>query len=88
MFGISDPIYPAAKAPFQPWARAVYDDRQKHELEPHTRCKPSGVARQFLTPYGVEFVELAGEQRSTSSTSADRTPFARSTWTAARIRET
>src|SRR5512134_2362866 len=63
VFGILDPIYPAAKAPFQPWAKAVYDDRQKHELKPHTRCKPSGVARQFLTPYGVEFVELPEMQR-------------------------
>src|SRR5262245_34564126 len=58
VFGISDPIKPAKDVPFQPWAKAVYDDRQKNELEPHTRCKPSGVARQFLTPYGVEFVEL------------------------------
>ncbi len=44
--------------PFQPWAKAVFDDREKNELEPHTRCKPSGVIRQFLTPYGVEIVEL------------------------------
>jgi hypothetical protein len=58
VFGILDPILAAAKVPFQPWAKAVYDDRQKNELEPHTRCKPSGVARQFLTPYGVEFVDL------------------------------
>jgi hypothetical protein len=35
----------------------------KNELEPHTRCKPSGVTRQFLTPYGVEFVELQDIQR-------------------------
>jgi len=58
VFGISDPIKPAKDTPFQPWAKAVFDDRQKNELEPHTRCKPSGVARQFLTPYGVEFVDL------------------------------
>ena len=63
VFGILDPILAVPKVPFQPWARAVYDDRQKHELEPHTRCKPSGVARQFLTPYGVEFVDLAELQR-------------------------
>jgi hypothetical protein len=63
VFGITDPIAPAAEVPFQPWARAVFDDRQIHELEPHTRCKPSGVARQFLTPYGVEFVELPELQR-------------------------
>jgi len=61
VFGILDPI--SKTTPFQPWAKAVYDDRQKHELEPHTRCKPSGTARQFLTPYGVEFVELPEAQR-------------------------
>ena len=44
--------------PFQPWARAVLADRDINQLEPHTRCKPSGVTRPFLTPYGVEFVEL------------------------------
>ena len=63
VFGITDPIAPLPTVPFKPWAKAVYDDRQAHELEPHTRCKPSGVARQFLTPYGVEFVELPELQR-------------------------
>jgi hypothetical protein len=63
VFGILDPIAEYKTVPFQPWAKAVYDDRQKHELEPHTRCKPSGTARQFLTPYGVEFVELTDAQR-------------------------
>jgi hypothetical protein len=58
VFGILDPIAPVDVVPFKPWARAVYDARQLHELEPHARCKASGAARQFLTPYGVEFVEL------------------------------
>ena len=58
MFGITEPINPADQTPFQPWAKALYDDRQVHELEPHARCKASGTARQFLTPYGVEFVEM------------------------------
>jgi hypothetical protein len=49
--------------PFQPWAKALFADRQNNELEPHTRCKPSGVSRQFLTPYGVEFVELPELER-------------------------
>jgi hypothetical protein len=44
--------------PLLPWARALLAHRQKFELEPHTRCKPSGGIRQFLTPYGVEFVEF------------------------------
>jgi hypothetical protein len=57
-FGITDPILEFQKVPFQPWAKALYVDRQTNELEPHTRCKASGVAREFLTPYGVEFVDL------------------------------
>jgi len=63
LFGTANPILEYEKVPFQPWARGVYLDRQKNELEPHTRCHPSGVARQFLTPYGVEFVELPEIQR-------------------------
>jgi hypothetical protein len=55
-FGMKD-------VPIQPWARALAADRRKNQLEPHTRCKPSGVARQFLTPYGVEFVDLPELQR-------------------------
>jgi hypothetical protein len=57
------PIKPVADVPLQPWARAVFADRQVQEFEPHTRCKPSGVARQFQTPYGVEFVDLPELQR-------------------------
>jgi hypothetical protein len=51
------------KIPFQPWARAVYDQRQIDQFEPHTRCKASGVSRQFSTPYGTEFVDLPELQR-------------------------
>ena len=49
--------------PYQPWAKALVASRETNELDPHTRCKPSGIARQFLTPYGVEFVELTELQR-------------------------
>jgi hypothetical protein len=52
-----------AQVPFQPWARALLADRDINQLEPHTRCKPSGVTRPFLTPYGVEFVELPELER-------------------------
>ena len=61
--GITAPPLPIETVPFQPWAKALYDDRQKHELEPHARCKASGVTRQFLTPYGTEFVELPALRR-------------------------
>ncbi len=58
LFGITEPIAPLDQIPFQAWSRALFEHRQDNQLEPHTRCKPSGGARQFLTPYGVEFVEL------------------------------
>jgi len=47
----------------QPWAKAVVADRNANELEPHTRCKASGVSRPFMTPYGVEIVELTEAKR-------------------------
>jgi len=56
-------VQAAEPIPFQPWAKALLADRNKNQLEPHTRCKPSGSAREFLTPYGVEFVELTEAQR-------------------------
>ena len=43
---------------FKPWARGLFDARQEHDLEPHARCKASAAIRQFLTPYGVEIVEI------------------------------
>jgi hypothetical protein len=43
---------------FKPWAKGLFDTRQQHDLEPHARCKASGAIRQFLTPYGVEIVEI------------------------------
>jgi len=51
------------ETPFQPWAKALYDYRRTNEFEPHTRCKPSGGARQFVTPYGTEIVEMPDLQR-------------------------
>ena len=61
--GFANPVGDPKLVPFQPWARALYADRRQNQLEPHTRCKPSGTVRQFLTPYGVEFVEFPELQR-------------------------
>jgi hypothetical protein len=61
--GIRDIPVPAETIPFQPWAKALWEDREKHELEPHARCKASAMLRQFLTPYGTEIVELPEMQR-------------------------
>src|SRR5262249_51950479 len=52
-----------AQTPYQPWAKALYDYRRNNEFEPHTRCKPSGGARQFVTPYGTEIVEMLELQK-------------------------
>ena len=51
--------------PFQPWARALHAARQANfeRDEPHTRCKASGGPREFITPYGVEFVDMPETQR-------------------------
>jgi hypothetical protein len=56
-------LAPVETIPFQPWAKALYEDRQIHELEPHTRCRASGVSRQFQTPYGVDIVHIPEEHR-------------------------
>ncbi len=55
---VANQLGPVKDVPFQPWSRALIADRLAHRLEPHARCKASGGARQFLTPYGVEIVEL------------------------------
>jgi len=51
--------------PFQPWARELHQAREAafESDEPHTRCKPSGGPRQFITPYGVEFVDMPETKR-------------------------
>jgi hypothetical protein len=54
---------PRTETPFQPWAKALVEYRRTNEFEPHTRCKPSGGARQFVTPYGTEIVEMPELQR-------------------------
>jgi hypothetical protein len=60
----SGPAFPGkpkeSEVPFQPWARALYRYREANLFEPHTRCKPSGGPRQFITPGGVEFVDVPG----------------------------
>jgi hypothetical protein len=51
--------------PFQPWARALHNTRELNieSDEPHTRCKASPGPREFITPYGVEIVEIQELQR-------------------------
>ena len=48
------------QVPLQPWARELTNYRQALSLasEPYTRCKPAGGPRQFMSPYGLEIVEM------------------------------
>jgi len=54
-----------AEVPFQPWARALFEYRQKNfeRDAPHSRCKPSPGPRQVGTAYGFEIVEMRELQR-------------------------
>jgi hypothetical protein len=51
--------------PLQPWARALTNFRHELSLasEPYTRCKPAGGPRQFMSPYGLEIVDLPDLKR-------------------------
>ncbi len=46
-------------APFQPWAKGLYEYRQKNFLkdDPSASCMPPGGPRQFQIPNGVRFLE-------------------------------
>ena len=46
-------------APFQPWAKAIYEYRQRRLLrdDPLLRCLPPGGSRMFQTPHGFQFIE-------------------------------
>ncbi len=46
-------------APFKPWAKAIYLERQRNLLknDPYARCLPPGGPRQFLAPNGFQFIE-------------------------------
>jgi len=53
-------------APMQPWALALYKERQERFLRDdpmYLNCKPPGGPRQFQLPYGVQFVEDRARQR-------------------------
>ncbi len=47
-------------APFQPWARSLFELRQRNLLKDDPvflACMPPGAVRQFQQPYGVQFME-------------------------------
>jgi hypothetical protein len=52
-------------APFQPWAKGLYEYRQKTLLkdDPMASCLPPGGPRQFQVPYGIRIVEQPEKKR-------------------------
>jgi hypothetical protein len=62
-YGTGRPFFNVEDVSFRPLAKGLFDARQRHDLEPHARCKASGAIRQFLTPYGVEIVEIEELER-------------------------
>jgi hypothetical protein len=54
-----------SEVPFQPWAKALYEARQKTQsrTDPHARCLAPGGPRQFHTPYGLMIYEIPEAKR-------------------------
>lgn len=53
-------------APMQPWAKALFESRQRNFLKDDPMfkfCMPPGAVRQFQQPYGVQFLEDKTFQR-------------------------
>lgn len=66
-YGLLKNVNDAAKvAPLQPWALALYKERQRRFLQDDPmflNCKPPGGPRQFQLPEGVQFVPDPVRQR-------------------------
>jgi hypothetical protein len=62
---LANPADAAKVAPFQPWAKGLYEYRQKNLLadDPMASCLPPGGPRQFQVPYGVQILEQPEKQR-------------------------
>lgn len=52
-------------APFQPWAKSLYEYRQRNLFkdDPYNKCIPPGGPRQFQNSHGFQFVEQPQIQR-------------------------
>ena len=52
-------------APFQPWAKGLYEYRQRNLLkdDPMVSCLPPGGPRMFQVPHGVQFLEQPDRKR-------------------------
>ena len=55
------PVEKAIDVPFQPWAEAVYADRQANlqKHDPESRCLPPGIPRMMATPFPFQIFQLS-----------------------------
>lgn len=52
-----------SEIPFQPWAKALFENRSRNRFEPYTRCKASAGPRGVATAYGTQIVDIPELQR-------------------------
>ena len=53
------------QVPWQPWSKELFLHRRQTLTadDPHVRCKPSGGARLYHTPYGFEIIQVPEMQK-------------------------
>jgi hypothetical protein len=52
----------ASDISFQPWAKALYEERMIHTLQlndPESKCLPPGIPRMYATPFPFQIHQLA-----------------------------
>src|SRR6185295_15440715 len=54
------PVERIVDVPFQPWAKAVYEERQANlqKHDPESRCLPPGLPRMMATPFPFQIFQL------------------------------
>jgi hypothetical protein len=63
--GVGDPnrspVEHVVEVPFQPWAKAVYEERQANlqKHDPESRCLPPGIPRMMATPFPFQIFQLS-----------------------------
>ena len=63
--GVGDPsrspVERTVDVPFQPWARAVYEERQANlqQHDPESKCLPPGIPRMMATPFPFQIFQLS-----------------------------
>ena len=61
--GVGDPsrspVEHVVDVPFQPWAKAVYEERQANlqRHDPESRCLPPGIPRMMATPFPFQIFQ-------------------------------